>query len=301
MFIAVIITCHNRKNKTISCLKGLYLALSSYRDDEVYLKVFLTDDGCTDGTAELVNSTFEDRDIEIVKGDGNLFWAGGMRLAWNRALEERTWDYYLLLNDDTIPHNNMFYELFNSHEYCLKKFGTIGIYSGITCDISDPNVITYGGSVWINRLFGVSKLLIPIGKPQEAHLTNANILLVPQEIVSKIGIFFHGYIHGAADYDYSIQVIKHGYKALVTGNICGTCEIDHDSREDVKNKVLQMSLSQRKEYFSHPLHSNNQYLIYYKRNVPLRYPIVLIGRYMNEYFPKLYYLIDKLRCIIYKL
>lgn len=300
MFIAVIITCHNRKDKTITCLKGLYSALESYNDAEIYLKVFLTDDGCTDGTAELVNNTFKDKDMEIIKGDGNLYWAGGMRLAWNKAIEERDWDYYLLLNDDTTPLDNMFDELLNAHEFCIKNFGTIGIYSGITCDTLNPNLITYGGRIWKSKIFGIYKMLDPIGKPQKVDLTNANILLVPQEIVSKIGIFYHGYTHGIADFDYSIQTTKHGYKALVTANVCGTCENNHKSKDTIKNEILQMTLNERKKFFSHPLHSNRERLIYYKRNVPLRYPIIFLGRYLNEYFPELYFSMDKIRSIIFK-
>lgn len=55
MHIAVIITCHNRKEKTLHCLTNLFEAKKAYGHNEVRLAVFLTDDGCTDGTAEAVD------------------------------------------------------------------------------------------------------------------------------------------------------------------------------------------------------------------------------------------------------
>ena len=293
--IAAILTCHNRKTKTVSCLKALFESLEEYKNAEISLKVYLTDDGCTDGTAELVKQSFTDKAISIIQGDGNLYWAGGMRLAWTKAKEEDSWDFYLLLNDDTIPHKNMFYELFNVHKYSLNKFNKIGIYSGVTSDPNISNKITYGGSVWVNKISANIRMLYPTGVPQEVDLTNANILLVPNEIVSKVGFFYDGYTHGIADYDYSIQVHKKGYKSLITANICGSCENDHSHRNENRKKILKLNLAERKKYFSHPLHSNSDYLLYYKRNFPFRYPLVWFGRFMNIYFPKLYYLLDDIR------
>ena len=47
--IAVIITYHNRKSKTLQCLKQLFDVVETYTTN-IDLKVFLTDDGSTDGT-----------------------------------------------------------------------------------------------------------------------------------------------------------------------------------------------------------------------------------------------------------
>src|SRR5690606_1901340 len=93
--IAVLLTCHNRKEKTLQCLQTLFKA-----DVPETLKIdyFLVDDGCTDGTSNAVNKIYPE--INIVLGSGNLFWAGGMRLAFTEARKNRDYDGYLLLNDD---------------------------------------------------------------------------------------------------------------------------------------------------------------------------------------------------------
>ena len=58
--IATIITCFNRKNKTTSCLAHLFEATNNYNiqhsQSPIELAIFLTDDGCTDGTADAVKN-----------------------------------------------------------------------------------------------------------------------------------------------------------------------------------------------------------------------------------------------------
>lgn len=53
MKIAVLLTCFNRKEKTLACLAGLYESQKVYNERNstpIEMEVFLTDDGCTDGT-----------------------------------------------------------------------------------------------------------------------------------------------------------------------------------------------------------------------------------------------------------
>ena len=95
--IAAILTVHNRKQKTLSCLQHLFSAIDSYNqqhEERIAVTVFLTDDGCSDGTAAAVRQALSERDIRILQGDGSLFWAGGMRCAWQAAIDSGTpWDY----------------------------------------------------------------------------------------------------------------------------------------------------------------------------------------------------------------
>lgn len=295
MNIAIILTCHNRREKTVACLESLKKAISYYceryaNEDGIFFEVFLTDDGCTDGTAEAVMSLFGSKHLHIIEGDGNLYWAGGMRKAWEEARNNHSlWDFYLLLNDDTILLTDCFDQLMETHEYALKHFGKAGVYSGICCDAENKTKTTYGGDVWVNRLTARSRRLAPIGTPLVCDMTNANILLVSKDVVDKIGIFYVGYQHAIADYDYSIQAKKHGFPVIVTSGFCGECPNDHGTQSDLAEKIIGMTLKDRKAYYSHPLHSNNDYKLFIRRNAPLRYPMVLLGRFLNMYFPRWYY------------
>jgi len=300
MKISILLTCHNRHVKTEACLQSLKYALTAYNfkhDKPITIEIFLTDDGCTDGTAEVARAVFPDEKVlHILQGKGNLFWAGGMRFCWKEAMKQHEgWDYYLLLNDDVELMDNVFEELFKAQYYAIEHYGEEGICSGITCAKEDTNKLTYGGSVWVNRFFATQKRLVPNGKPQLCDLTNANVLLVPQKVVDDIGIFSDNYKHSAADYDYSYKARKAGYPVILTAHFCGICNNDHIDSKVVAKELMNMSLKQRKSYFSHPLHSNEDYLRYISQTAPLRYPIVWFGRQMNLYFPKLYYRLSGLR------
>lgn len=303
MKIAVLLTCHNRRQKTETCLKSLVKALKCYnenKEDKVNIEIYLTDDGCTDGTEEVaIRAVSSIAPIHIVKGDGNLFWAGGMRFCWNEAKKRHSeWDYYLLLNDDVEMLDNLFDELLTTESWAKNNYKKEGLCSGQTCTLEDPTKRSFGGRVWVSRFWATHKPLVPNGKPQICDLTNANILLVPHVVVDKIGIFYKGYHHGHADYDYGIKAGAAGFPIIVTAKFCGRCDnehVDKDEHRRLHERIERMSLKERKKYFSNPLRSSRDYLVYIRRTSPLRYPLVWLGRQMNLYFPKLYYRIHDKR------
>lgn len=54
--IAVLLTAHNRKEKTLLCLDFLF---KQKQVEEYTIDVYLTDDGSTDGTSEAVKKHFQ--------------------------------------------------------------------------------------------------------------------------------------------------------------------------------------------------------------------------------------------------
>lgn len=296
MNIAVLITCHNRKEKTLGCLANLYGKIAEYNSrgsETLNLYVYITDDGCTDGTFEAIKDLYVSRSIYIVKGDGSLYWAGGMRAAWREAMRSAVkWDFYLLLNDDTVLLSNCFDELLATHQYCLKRFGTYGIYSGACCSRSNRDITSYGGDVIIDKT-GAHERIKPSGIPQPLDMANANILLVPAGVVEKIGIFYDGYVHSYADYDYALQAKKAGIPVLLTSKHCGACDYDHLIGEENAKKIKAMSLKERISYFSNPLHSNRDHLIYIYRNFPFKLPFAFLFRCLHVITPWGYYFITK--------
>lgn len=298
--IAVIITCFNRKAKTIECLKHLLKAYNSYNythiESPIKLTIYLTDDGCTDGTADAVRNICKGYNLHIIQGNGQCFWAGGMRLAWNEALKQKNnWDFYLLLNDDTMVFDDIFEQLFYTHHFSIDTYNKPGLYSGIICDINNPVKITYGGEIVKGNFHADEHRMQPQNTPTLVDRTNANILLVSKYIVNDIGIFYEGFIHGSADYDYSMQARKHNYPVLITHKVCGACENDHLSRKDEIHKLRAMSLSQRMRFFKNPVNSDQDYLLYIRRNMPHKFIISWILRKIRIFIPKLYETISSYR------
>ncbi len=278
--IAVLLTCFNRKSKTIACLQSFFQA---YIPEGLKFEIYLVDDGSTDGTSDAVKDFFPQ--VNIIKGAGNLFWAGGMRLAWRTALERENYDAFLLLNDDVVLHNDFLNHLIETDKYALKKNKKTGIYSGATID-KNTNQTTYGGYGLITNHFVVrSKLLTPKNVPQQCELTNANILWISKETVDTIGIFDEQYTHGIADFDYSLQAIKKNIPVYLAPNVGGICV--HDHGENWKSHYT--SLKERIAYLKSPKGlAYREYLYYIKKHFPLFLPYSFVMLWLKTFFPFLW-------------
>lgn len=277
MNIAVLLTCHNRKNKTISCLNSLFKAIIP---PEYSMDVFLTDDGSTDGTAEAVMLSFPQ--VHVLPGNGSLYWAGGMRLAWETAHSNGSYDIYLLINDDVVLKTDFFNNLIKADQYSYSRTGEGGIYSGATVD-KISGKISYGGSRVKDYLFLIRiKKLTPINVVQECDITNANILWVSKNVVDKIGIFDNYFTHGIADYDYSLQAKRYMIPVLLAPNVCGYCS--HDHGKNWRNS--QHPLKSRIEYLKSPKGlAYGEYMYFIKKFYPAFLPYAFIMLWLKTLFP----------------
>lgn len=204
--IAVLITCHNRRDKTIQCLSVLYHCTLP---EGFSFEVFLVDDGSTDGTAEIISIKFPE--VKIIQGDGNLFWNRGMHLAWQTAKAKNDFDYYLWLNDDTFLYVDALSVLL------LQSFKN-SIICGTTQSADDQKA-TYGGYVK-----NPNRLLIPNDEFQECDYFNGNCVLISKEAFQRIGNLDPIFHHAVGDFDYSLRGKKLGIGLYVAPAFIGTCE-----------------------------------------------------------------------------
>lgn len=278
--IAVLLTSFNRKEKTLACLKSFSEA---DKPKGYVFDIFLVDDGSTDGTSTAVKENYPD--AGIIKGDGNLFWAGGMRLAWRTALECKDYDAFLLLNDDVVLYKDFIFSLMEAEKYALINDKTTGIYSGATID-NRTNKTTYGGyKIKTNHLIVTSDLLSPKDIPQKCELTNANILWISKETVDTIGIFDERYTHGIADFDYSMRTVKNGIPVYLAPNFGGICLHDHGRPW----KSSDVPLKKRIAYLKSPKGlAYNEYLYYIKKHFPLYLPYSFTMLWLKIFFPTIW-------------
>lgn len=278
--IAVLLTCHNRKDKTLDCLTSLYAA---ELPEGYYLEVYLVDDGCSDGTADAVTAKF--RSVNIITGSGQLYWAGGMRLAWKTAMRIKKYDAYLLINDDVILNTCFLQHITETEKFALQYTSMRGIYTGATKE-KNSEKITYGGAVIKSNHFKLkTELLEPAANPQMCDLANANILWVSKEVVEKIGLFDPGFTHGIADYDYSLRARKNKIPVLLATHICGVCDDDHG--ENWKSR--DVPLRERIAYMKSPTGlAYKEYLYYIRKHFPLYLPYSFTSLWLKVWFPSLW-------------
>ena len=278
--IAILLTCHNRIEKTFNCLKSFYKAME-FSNYDTKFDIYVVDDGSTDGTSEKITLHFPE--INLIKGSGELYWAGGMRLAWEKALNAvEHYDFFILLNDDVILKDNFFIDLLTTHEYCLKHYHQPGVYVSSTKN-SITSKMSYGGTLIKHKGIKVTTIRVnPSDVPVPCSMANANILMVSMAVVKKIGILDSRYTHQFADYDYSLTASKTGIPVLVCPGFGGWCLDDHG------NSWLSYgtSLRDRLNYLNSPLGLAYKEQIYYlKKNFKYQVPYYFSALWLKTLFP----------------
>src|SRR4051812_39558360 len=91
--LCIVIPVHNRLRFTRECLDSL--ENNTVRAD----KIIIVDDGSTDGTKDVLNQWYPD--VDVIRGDGNLFWTAAINLGISHALHLGA-DMVMTLNNDTI-------------------------------------------------------------------------------------------------------------------------------------------------------------------------------------------------------
>ena len=288
MKIAVLMTVYNRKEKTLRCLDSLRDTLQAF-EGPVSVSVFLTDDGCTDGTAAAVCEQEYPFDIHILQGDGTLFWNGGMINSWKAALAVGGWDGFLWLNDDIEVLPEFWGDLVYADAYAREKYGKGGVYVGSTKD-ADTGNFTYGGFVYTNKLTLKDKFLLPNGETcQECEAGHGNITFVSSDVVKSQGIFCEKYIHGGTDHDYTYLAHKAGFPVLVLPHYSAACKNDHP-KDGNRGNFFKMSLKERLAYLKSPRGLNlHNALLFSRRCFPWRYPLIWLTGYLKAIFPKTYH------------
>lgn len=275
--IASLACSFNRKEKTSAFLKSL---LSQALPEGYSLDIYLLDDNSTDGTRKHVQQHFPT--VTLIEGTGSLYWAGGMRTVWNAALKSGDYDFFLLLNDDVHLNGDSISRLLAAHTQ--SQFPE-NILLGTVYD-DNKEKISYGGHKLKSKITGYAYTVVPDDKELlEAQIGNANVMMVDKAAVDKIGILSNEYIHGLADFDYTLTAVKNGVKVWVAPGYYGYCINDHGNRW-LSGKT---TLKKRIAYLYSPTGlAYKEYLHYVWKHFPLMLPTVFTKAWLKTLFPVVY-------------
>jgi len=278
--VAVLLTCHNRVEKTVACLRALY-----HQDRSMdKIQVYLVDDGSSDGTTEKIKKEFPS--AILIQGTGNLFWNGGMHLAFSTAMHEDH-DYYLWLNDDTILRHNALKLLFD----VVKSKGNEG--GGSPCIVvastQDPKtgIHSYGGYNIISRINPIKLRLVPESDvAQQCDTFCGNCVLIPRKIVSSIGGLDPTYRHRWGDVDYGFRAKQAGYTSWVAPGVIAECEANPN--ED-RWKCPGRSMKERfREINGLKGLGGKDWWVFVRRFGGVLWPLIFIKPYLSILYTTLY-------------
>lgn len=233
--LAVLITCHNRKDTTLACLGRLF----SIRKD---VDVYCVDDNSTDGTADAILEEYPQ--VNLIHGDGNLFWSRGMRTAWIESAKNKDYDFYFWLNDDLLLYDYCFDEMLECSGIMEHK----AVIAGLVQETTTKQVI-YGG-------FDKSKHLIPAnGELNEVCHLNGNFVLVPKYVFEKVGFLDPVYHHDLGDVAYGHEAHKNGFHVCTTRKYIGCTDAALQSK-NTRIRLNGVSVLRRFKKLYSPLGSN---------------------------------------------
>lgn len=276
--IAVLITCHNRRDMTLKCLEALY---ANNLPEGVSLHVILVDDGSTDGTGAAVRERFPE--VEILLGDGNLYWNRGMHKAFARAMEIG-FDAYLWLNDDTFLYTDSLKNLINTWKSLKSLTGADGIYVGSTQDpITGEH--SYGGVIHHEKRWRFRKVpLLPRNEPSECSTMCGNCVLIPHGVAKKVGNLDPRFAHAMGDYDYGLRSRKLGLRIFVIPDYAGICRINIGNGFTDRQLSLKSRWKKIMQPKGLPIYS---WLIFTRRHGGALWVIRFIWPYLRVIFIKL--------------
>lgn len=217
MRVTALVTSHNRRRATVACLEAYFDQSARSR---VTLDAVLVDDGSVDQTADEVQRRFAD--VEVVRGNGDLYWARGMATA-ERVAEGSDPDYVLWLNDD-VQLDPGALEMLLSVEECHE-----GIAIAVGATRGNDAQITYSGlrrRDWHPLRFDRVE---PNGLPQIVDTFNGNVVLVSRAVRRLVGPIDGGFAHAQADFDFGLRARRLGVVSLLVDRAVGSCELNGDT------------------------------------------------------------------------
>jgi GT2 family glycosyltransferase len=138
--ISIIIPIFNGLSFTKECLKNFYKTSNGIENNELEYSVVIVDDGSTDGSADWIRENYPQ--VVVLKGNGSLWWSGGINLALRHALNVLNADFILWWNNDIVAIENYFTEL---SKILIENDGNLIIGSKVYSSPDQKTVWSMGG------------------------------------------------------------------------------------------------------------------------------------------------------------
>jgi GT2 family glycosyltransferase len=236
--------CHNRRLLTCACLN----ALKSQTVD-ADLHVYLVDDASTDGTSESARSLWDA--VILIRGDGELWWNGGMRLAWKTAKASGArYQYYLWLNDDVVLDAGALTTLLADINSVEKSHGESVIVAGTTKDPATGRA-NYGGQAIRNPRRPLRMSVIePTGDVQACDTMSGNCVLISHAAEQAAGNLRGDFKHIFGDLDYGLRARSRGVMIFASSSVVGSCasnDIAGSHYDKTLSKLVRLGLRLQEE------------------------------------------------------
>ncbi len=207
--VGIVLPVYNRRETTLRALRSL----SDADKTGMTLHVVVVDDGSSDGTAEAIRHAHPD--VDIVTGDGSLFYAGGTNAGLRRLLEVGI-DYAVIANDDAVFSRQVFVELLKcAHQFPHSVVGALLLLW------DTPHRVFQVGQVWDTWYGGwrmpyqLTAFTVP-PEPWEVEALVGNCTLVPAAALQSLGLLDDvRFPQLWADVEFTTRLRRGGWRLLL--------------------------------------------------------------------------------------
>lgn len=273
MRLAILVVCFNRKNLTLDALRRLF---NQTGGKDLLIEAFLIDDGSGDGTADAVERHFPQ--VHLHRGDGSLWWVGGMRKAFSEALQ-RGFDAYVMFNDDTFLYPDALQRLTAAYREAARADGPVILVGSMRDAVTGEH--SYGG--FIRRPNGLRLDFDPVLPSADRLLPcdtmNGNFTLIPAEIAAELGNFDGAFLQKFADLDYGLRATKRGLPVRVAPGYFGTCS-DNPTSGTWQDRSLPVS-KRWHNLLSPKGVPVREWVLYTRRHFGWRWPLYAVSPYLR--------------------
>ena len=215
--VEIITPVHNRREVTLQCLRSIARCDHTGLD----LHVIIVDDGSTDGTAEAVELQFPD--VEIIKGDGNLWYTAGTNRGIAAAMKHDP-DYVLAINDDTIFDEKCIVRLVACAENNPRS-----VVGALLLNWETPHRVMQVSPRWefwrggYRHWYKQTVWTVP-KEPWEVELIVGNCVLYPADAIREVGLMDEKRLPQYGDAEYTPRMRRRGWRLLIEPQARAFCE-----------------------------------------------------------------------------
>lgn len=302
LHIAVLMTCFNRRDKTLRCVQTLWPQRRfSLGSQQVQCQLFVLDNG-TDGTGTALSAAFAE--TRVLPGHPQYYWNNGMLALWQQVLASHSagyFDYFLWLNDDVQLLADALPRLVaTSLALAAQRPEPVGAVVGtmaghMAVNMADrqsdsapaPVVATYGGrrrrSKFNPLAFGA--VITPCDQVQPCDFINGNLCLIPAAAVQAVGLLSAELTHGGGDFDYGLRLQQAGFGLWVAPGFYGICATNPPQGSVFDAAV---PLQQRLAMLSRPnvLPPPAEWRLLVRRHGGWSWPLGYGVSYFRQFFPR---------------
>ena len=252
--VSVIVVTYHCREEAEECLASIYASTSG-----VSYEVIVLDNASHDGTVEMIETGFPG--VRLLALAENVGFAAGV----NRAAEEASGEFVLLLNPDTVVHPGAIEQLVS---FARSRPGH-GIYGGRTLD---PDGTVNPGSCWgrptLWSLFCFASMLSTAFKQsavfdpeslghwsrdsvREVDIVTGCLLLAERRAWDELAGFDTRFFMYGEDADLGLRAAGLGYRPIVTPDAVITHDIgvSSDSRSDKMVLLYQSKAELVRKHF----------------------------------------------------